>query len=325
MDPSYDKSGQDISDVPGVKPGIIASGPDTPEPEVPVLNVGVDPQNPNGIFKKLTRKPTDNRPITPQPMDQIVLDGGGGPQKTKRGLLVAGIALIGVALIAGIVALIVMNSGGDTSVKDAYNNVARYMYFGDVNNETAFSEVTLDNAEYIDVATTGNRETENEFFDNLEQYLNALATAVNSNQTLSEKVANLDDMVVMLRTLSEIAYANTLWPDYLENGKSAIQAYSDKVEAIEMEDESYTSILEMEKILVDKTGELYQIYTNNGCIKNKVADDECVNTVLTENESAKKIQSAMYNLRYNICQYINTLSRTIFATMESLNKEILGE
>ena len=341
MDPSYDSSGQNAtgnSGIPGAKPGVIASGPDTPSAEVPVLDVGTDAQNPNGIFAGLSRRPTGGRPvgnrmnsgpITPQPIDKVT--SGGGQRQSRRGLLIAGIALIGVALIAGVVALLVMrggNSNGNTdgiSVKDAYSDVAKYMYFGDVNSETAFSEVTLDTAKFASIATVGNYDEETAFFDNLRQYIGILENAIVNNSTLLDEVVDLKDALIMLEILSKIAYANTLWPNYLENGKSAIQEYLDGVNSVSTDDEFYLAMLEMERLLIEKTGELYQVYSQRGCITNKTANDECINAVVTGDENAKTLQREMYNLRYNICQYIPTLTRTIFTMSETLNREILGE
>ncbi|MBR3252869.1 hypothetical protein IKF84_02250 [Candidatus Saccharibacteria bacterium] len=49
------------------------------------------------------------------PVNNVVVDGGGGPRQSRRGLLIAGIALIGVALVAGIIALIVMTGNIDNN------------------------------------------------------------------------------------------------------------------------------------------------------------------------------------------------------------------
>ena len=175
MNPSYDSSGQNAagnSGIPGVKPGVIASGPDTPEASVPGvanslggLSVGGNSQNPNGVFGRLSRIPGGSRPnssssngfnngntgpITPQPIDKIIIDGGGGPKRSKRGLLVAGIALIGVALVVGVVAFIVMSKENEVILDEttALNNMTRYMLFGDIENVDAVSGVGVNDATF---------------------------------------------------------------------------------------------------------------------------------------------------------------------------------
>ena len=80
MDPSYNQDGQGNAGIPGAKPGVIASGPN--EPSVPNVPVVLDA-------------------------------GGGGQRQSRRGLLIGGLALLGVALIGGIIALIVLTSNNN--------------------------------------------------------------------------------------------------------------------------------------------------------------------------------------------------------------------
>ncbi len=142
MNPSYNNGGAGNSgnagNIPGVKPGVIASGS-----AEPVLPVGAT------ISGGPSRTPTGGRPVG----SEIVLNDDGA-SKRKRNLIIAGV-LAGVLVAVLIVALIVvMNQGrsnttGTVGVTN-FNKLINYVTSGIESDKTISEEYTLDENYYLE-------------------------------------------------------------------------------------------------------------------------------------------------------------------------------
>ena len=328
MDPSYSNGGQSASntpEIPGVKPGVIASGPDTPDMSsngVPILNVGTDSQNPNGVFTRLTRRTTDSRPITPQPIDKIMLDGGGGPRQSKRGLLIAGLALIGVALVAGIVALVVMGGGGSdsgTSVDKAtaLNNLTRYMVFGDVENENDISNIPVDEMTFMNVAKMWTYESRQEYFAQMGEYLDILKRA--DGATEIQGLSSLDTSTPLFEELAAISYTDVVWTTYLAEGADGVQNYSTELQELETNDEYFDNMIDVSEELITVAVRLYTEYTKNRCISDGVASDDCITDLTESNSSIMTVTDNLADLRLKVRRHVTTLGTAMYYGLREMN------
>ena len=352
MNPSYDSSGQNAagnSGIPGVKPGVIASGPDTPEASVPGvanslggLSVGGNSQNPNGVFGRLSRIPGGSRPnssssngfnngntgpITPQPIDKIIIDGGGGPKRSKRGLLVAGIALIGVALVVGVVALVVMRGGNGKSSTDiavAFKTAASYIEFGDANSSFSTSETAVVDTKLYTVALMGTNEQRVEYFDTAAMYLRELKNSIaDKNSALMLSTDSLINEMALVRQTSELAYTDILWEVYLENGTNGIWDYTS---GIQVGDETYGlgDLGKMVEGFATASNNLYVEYSAANCIRDGEVDADCVNTLVESNTDILNFGEAVSNERLKLRRYTNSMLSIIVDSIVDMSSEIDG-
>ncbi|MBQ3440989.1 hypothetical protein IJG27_01605 [Candidatus Saccharibacteria bacterium] len=218
MDPSYNNSGQNAtgnSGIPGAKPGVIASGPDTPSAEVPVLDVGADAQNPNGIFAGLSRRPTggrplgsrmDSGPITTQPIDKVTPSGG--QRQSRRGLLIAGMALIGLALIAGVVALIMMTRGNKNETPNAnainmpsFNSLINYVSSG-VESDTKINKEYDASDKYYLSAVTGDEKKE--AYERTGDLMKKFVADYEANYGEEQENINQERIAVLIKSTNEL-------------------------------------------------------------------------------------------------------------------------
>ena len=180
MNPSYNSGGASdaggASNIPGVKPGIIASGPepaDTPNASTPntgttpgVIASGPEPEveprpidTPAGLSMNSSRMPSGGRPLNMPVNNDIVLNTGDTSKKPNRGILIGGIVAVVVLAIVAVVVGVMMgsgNNGGSTvTVVDettALNNFTNYMLFGDINSDKSINSVNFEDARFMEVS-----------------------------------------------------------------------------------------------------------------------------------------------------------------------------
>lgn len=330
MNPSYN-SGSNASGVPntpGVKPGVIASGPDTGGAPV----VEVPNETPSGLSLDNTRH-LFRRPRVSTPKQTMVVGGGNGmtggsnSQGPKKGLVIVGLLVI-VLLVVGVFVGVIMMGGGNggngqaSTPGAAFNQVAKYMLFGNAESSNSIEGVTVDDAKFLEVAQSGIIEQQQDFFKKAEEYINNLQDKVsNGNSSLADDVSELKDATIVLDKLSLIVYTDILLDGYLKNGKSSIQEQIKENEEIKVSD-NYSSILGVNETLISKSGELYQKFSAGGCVKDGNLNTDCVNSLVDGDASTSEIYSVTSAAKITIRRYIATVSETIISKINAINKEI---
>ena len=236
MNPSYENGGQNI---PGVKPGVIASGPDPVTPANPALvnptpanpvsanptpvnptpaNPGViasgpttedvEPRpitTPSGLSLGSSRQPTGGRPmsISSMPMnDDIILSGNDAPSSNKKGLIIGGVIAGIVMVVLAVVMVIILNKGGGSSTANNADQNLFANYFDYLVNTEDFT--VNQNSEYDEYKVYGVQEALNnkdtEYFEKLGSLWNNFYTNVKEENKYSE----------VSKIMGDIEYQNEL-------------------------------------------------------------------------------------------------------------------
>ena len=345
------------SNIPGVKPGVIASGADTPgvgvsgAPNVSGMSgvsgtVGasnmsgasgtVGASNMSGASGTVGVSSTSNmpglstgraamqtKPIVPQPMNMVVVDGGGGPKKSRRGLLIAGIALIGVALIVGVVALLMMNGGnnnGGVKVEVAFNNMAKYMLFGNAEAIQSISDAEIEDATFFEKMQEGDYKAHQEYFNMAKDYIDVFRKAA-KDEFVVQVADSLASDVNLLSGFSALAYTNVLWETYLDAGNSGMENYIAELNGSISTDGTNSEELDIAKRLVNVTGEIYSAYTSAGCVNDdKELDTECIDVLVEDNEPLNETIATSALLRVDLRNYVRILSNSVFSMILQVNE-----
>lgn len=316
MDSSYGNGGQNI---PGAKPGVIASGPDAPD----IPGVTLESENPNGVLSKISRKPSNS--------GSVVVDGGGGPKRSNRkGLVFVGVALIGIALIAGIVAVMLMGKGGGNNggvggevktLREAFSNVANYLLAGDVNIAANLDEANIDNAAFVEIAKTASYEEQNAYFDTANNHIATLRNFASGNDDLIDNIASLEKLLSAIKDVSAVSYTNILADKYMEDMKSGIKDYQQETN-ISSEDSYIANAMTTRKSLITKIGELYNSYYGNSCIRDKNFDDTCIDQLLVDNTEILNEFNGVTDLKLKLRKNDETLFNTTLVKLKSISEVV---
>lgn len=322
MDSSYGNGGQNI---PGAKPGVIASGPDAPD----IPGVTLESENPNGVLSKLSRKSGGNK--------MPVIDGGGGPKQSKKGLLFVGMALIGIALIIGIVALVLMGKGNNNSNGNSatgeyaqFYNYANYILDG---QDVASADLGSYNKLANYAATDAFNKNDTEYFNKANELWQAFYNPLTENGAISE-VSALRGSADYQNQLMDfvVKYVNTkdytdeeLLKLYISNGFETANTLVDKnYEALigtiyDPGKEYATAKLRSDKTLLS----MYSVYDSLGCVKNGEISKDCANShtndLKTLSEQYEKEQDEVNN------KVVNSAIRDLTENCFTINDEMRAQ
>lgn len=209
MNPSYDNGGpvgasnaggtSGVGGVPGVKPGVIASGPsDTPAaiasgpnamdapnmPATPVPNAPV-----------VSRQPTGRRPAS----SEIILAPSDGTKKRKRNLIIAGV-VAGVLVLVGVVVAVVMlgrGNGGSVEIVNipSFNRLINYVTSGE-DSDVEITEPYNDFKDYYFSSDFDSEDIKIAVYDETKEMVDFFVEAYQNtdNQTLNDSVEAMGQM-----------------------------------------------------------------------------------------------------------------------------------
>lgn len=293
MNPSYNNGGTNAGgqQTPGVKPGVIASGPD-PE-DAPTIPVGA-PNKPMSLggsgrsrVSSLLGKVKSPKPAPSQP---IQFGGGGGEKKSKKGLIIGALAIV-VILIVVLVVVMMMGGGkkggsGDTASGGDYDNFLRYANYMISGNENTNNDLGNFDSSKDYAATMAYVENNKNFFDkaqNLwkafyEKYINE------ANKTdVSQIVGDIEHQNQLMDFA--VRYMNTTEMDdhellelYLKDGLDGAKTQVDN-HYKNLFDTTFEPGKEYATALINhaKSGlNLCSVYAANGCIENGDVNATCV-------------------------------------------------
>lgn len=241
MNPSYKNGGQDI---PGVKPGIIASGPEpvTPVNPAPVNPTPVNPipTNSGVIASGPAPEDIEPRPITTpsglniapsMPITSTNSDimlGGDVPRSNKKGLIIGGVIAGIVMVVLAVVMVIILSKGGGSSTANNADQNLFANYFDYLVNTEDFT--VNQNSEYDEYKVYGVQEALNnkdtEYFEKLGSLWNNFYTNVKEENKYSEVSKIMGDIEYQNELMDFVTkyMATIVWNEngllelYLKNG-----------------------------------------------------------------------------------------------------------
>lgn len=276
MDSSYGNGGQNI---PGAKPGVIASGPDAPD----IPGVTLESENPNGVLSKLSRKTGGSK--------MPVIDGGGGPKRSKKGLLFVGVALIGVALIVGIVAVLLMGKGNGntgTSTNVSFNDLINYITSGkesksDINDEYDITKTYY----FLDGWNT--EEEKSAIYAKTSELMDGFVATYKDgeNSTLNSLVKStkdLFDFIYAMNSVEKIYGIETTMTIIKDGDNKGKQKLVNHYTFSGLDNNAYEKdFLEVYNKYIDALTNKIKVYKENGCVTGNYIDDECMEGKTTDN------------------------------------------
>lgn len=298
MNPSYNSGSSDSGvNTPGVKPGVIASGPDPADAPAPQP---LSTPSPTMTPRKNLRLPTGGR------SGSIPTIGGSSRGGSKKGLIIGALVAI-VVLIVVLVVVLLMGGGkkgGSSPASVTSTQMAKYMLFGDINSNKSFSEATVDNAEFMKVAQDGTYSKQQEFFAKAKEYINS---------------KELKEAVIVLEELAGTGYAGALWINYLENGASSINEQLEKNNGIDV-DEKYKSALTANQVLITESGKLFKEYSSASCIKDKEANNECINALVEKDGPVKTLHNTVTSSKIKVRKKVREIADDIFEKVKKIGE-----
>lgn len=293
MNPSYDSGGaNNASGIPGVRPGVISSGPGP--------SAGAGPS----MGPSMSSGPS----MTPAPSLKVSKNDGAKP---KKGLVIAGLITIVLLIVAGVVAVVMMNGGGknNNDSGSALKNLTNYMLYGDIESGENIKELKLQDAAFVVATTTADYGQQKEFFDDAIKYIDA-----------TKNTTALRDATVMLKYLSAVTYTDVLQDIYLADGVSGLKEYSEEIDALTFEDNDVYPVMLMNVItLISEYGDFFQNFAAGGCVSNKQFNAECIDTLTINSDEVKNIQQGVLRIKANLRTYISGLQTTIMTQILELN------
>ncbi|MBQ6149603.1 hypothetical protein IJI86_01355 [Candidatus Saccharibacteria bacterium] len=281
MNPSYSSGSSDSSvNTPGVKPGVIASGPDPADVPAPQP---LSTPSPAMTPRKKLRLPTGGR------SGSIPTIGGSSRGGSKKGLIIGALVAI-VILIVVLVVVLLMNgnkkNNGNTTDDSNYGNFLIYANYLLDGTESSKNDIGDFNKSKEYTVTKEYAENNSGFFTKTQELWNSFYEKIKSDEKYSETSKMMGD-VEYQNELTDFAtkYMTTTNLDntallnlYTKNG-------ADKAKA--QVDENYETLLstvfepgkDYVTTLVDyanKTISLYSVYDSYGCIKDGEIDDACL-------------------------------------------------
>lgn len=304
MNPSYENGGPSGSGVPGMKPGVIASGPD-PE-DVPSVEMpsGGDAGLSLGSNKHLFRRPragTPSRSMVNVGGGGIGSGSGGSGAGSKKGIIIAGLLGI-VILIAGLVVGLTMgggNGGGGNVTGDQklFLEYANFLLNGDEDTSNDIGSFD-ENEDYA--VTTAYVEDNKDFFNKAQELWKVFYDKFIADENRSNTSKIVGDVEYQNQLMDfAVKYMNTTNLDdsellklYLKDGldnanKQVEDNYKDLLTTIFKYGEEYaTTLVDRAK----KTIKVYSIYDSYGCVINEGIDDIC----LENNDKKIALASTQY-------------------------------
>lgn len=342
MNPSYNSGG---TNTPGVKPGVIASGPD-PTDAIPSNSVKA-----NRAFGRRTTTNTNtnvgtNTIATQAPVNtSIVINTANTNNKrsSKRGLFLAGGIIMMVATIVLIVLAVVMaGKGGGGSVNrvdfsTAFEDFSKYALYGNPDSEAKIEDAVIGETVIATTARNGTFEIQEEYFNKLNEYAKTLADSAKGSGV--EQTANeLKTNVVMLEKLSEVAYTDVLMDKYFSNGASGISDYMNSLTEVVVADDEASSALEASQLLADESSKVYDAYSKGGCITKGETDGstseavgigtslstDCINALVEGNANLARQIDTIGRQRITIKNYVKSLINQIYDAIMTINNTTGG-
>lgn len=343
MNPSYSNGGTNAGgqQTPGVKPGVIASGPDPAD--VPVNKPVAMPSKPMSLgdssgrsrVSSILGKIKDSKSASQPALPPVQLSNAGGAKRSKKGLVIGGLAAI-VILIVVLVVVMLMGGGkkatngttGDGS-HDSFLKYANYLLTGKENtNELGSFD---DSKDYTVMQKFAEKDTA--FFDKAQELWKAFYEKITTSENYSETSDIAGDVVYQNQLMDFVTRYVTIseWQEddllklFLEKGVDSGSAEIDN---------HYTNltgtIFEEGKEYVDKMVahskkalQLLALYNSNGCIVNGEVDNACVG----KNNAAIASLQSEYNAEGSLIDYA-ILDKTISRLEEfcfKINKDFRSE
>ena len=303
MNPSYENGGQNI---PGVKPGIIASGPD-PE-EMPPKSIAT----PAGLSIGQSRQPTGGRPMnmpvtTPVGGDTILKNDGAG--SNKKSLIIGGVIAGAIILVLVVVFAVVMgnNGGGSNSnsgVLDSvsFNRLINYVTTGE-ESEAEITSVYDDSESYYFSSDFESEEIKESVYDKTKDLLDKFAGnyqngEIQSLNGLVKTVKNMYDFMYIVDLKAPISEPDAT-KKIIENGETSateeLLAYYDfsNLSDNSYADSFYGAYANWVNALVDEV----RFFRNYNCVSDSYMVLSCVankgeKIVAEWNEVKKKVKDS---------------------------------
>lgn len=377
MDPSYDNgsgsnAGQagssggvfsrsdNTSATPGVKPGVIASGPDPADvPSASTLlkdppAIEIASETTPGLSlgsRHLFKKPRAGAPkrnmiasggdssniVTPSVSSSRA--SGGGSRGSKKGLIIGGILI--VLLVVGlIVGLVVMNGsrkgGNSNSSNVAFNNLINYVTSGTKSNVDVTSEYDVAN-DYYFLNGWDDENQKKEIYDETKKMMDDFVGVYKDgdNQILNNLVKNTKDQFDFMYVMDseEKVYSMKAAMEIIKNGDSkGKQNLLNYYKFSGLDGNSYADeFLKVYSEWIDALIAEIKIYEDNNCISGMYIDTECVANKNDENLNttvAEATENA--NSLYSDVAYYYDLSSNFVNNVYYINdllhgKVIMGE
>lgn len=269
MNPSYNSGGLNT---PGVKPGVIASGPDDGS-----VSSGAGPVSP---------RPNKYIPPRQQPSMPPAMQLGGSSRKSKKGIVIGAILIV-VALVLGVLAVVMMPKGGGNSGNAGGNSdfykYANYLLYGNSDANVDLGEYD-DNADYAVVVAFGDEDAG--YFDTLRSLWSGFYEKIMKDENISETsvlkgdVSFQNELMDFVEKYMKVEEWNEeyILKLFIENGFENAQVLIEK-NYENLKDTAYERGANYAEDLINNgkvTLDLYSIYDNYGCIKDGSIDDGCI-------------------------------------------------
>lgn len=367
MNPSYNNGSSSgaggASNIPGVKPGVIASGPDPVDvPDMPsapgasaVSSASAAPKDPPAIeiasetpsglslgSKHLFKKP---RMSTPK-RNMIISTGGGfdtgsaglngGPSRgPKKGLIIGGLLVVVLLIVGLVVGMNMMgNKGGNNAVsggdKNVFNDLINYVTSGTESNADVTDEYDAAN-EYYFLNGRENEEQKKEIYDEtktlLDDFVNSYKDGDDGalNNLVKSTKEQFDFMYKM--DLIEKNTGTKIIEDAVKNGKEkAKQNAMNYYNFSGLKDNTYVSgFLESYESWVDALLNQVDFYQANACVSDVFIMVDCISGKNDENlkNEATEISNNVADLYQNMTGYYD-MARGYIANIYNINDILNG-
>ncbi|MBR3323955.1 hypothetical protein IKG24_00220 [Candidatus Saccharibacteria bacterium] len=265
MNPSYNSGGPNV---PGVKPGTIASGPDNG------TSGGVAPV-----------QPQPNRYIPPRQTSFTppVMQIGDSPKRSKKGIIIGAILIV-VALVLGILAVVMMPKGGNGDVSGdlTFNKLINYIANGEESTTPFTSSYSYDeNYYFLEVLDSEDEVAITKAYDTVKRLLNDFFEKYDKkDETLNAVVKatkDLFDFIDIMFRKGENDIGNII-SDAVISGRDV--AKQKAVAYYDFPDDSsnayFVDFSQIYDALVESLLDEVDLYKESGCIIDNDLDYDCM-------------------------------------------------
>ena len=276
MNPSYSSGSSDSSvNTPGVKPGVIASGPDPADVPAPQP---LSTPSPAMTPRKKLRLPTGGR------SGSIPTIGGSSRGGSKKGLIIG--ALVAIVILIVVLVVVLLMGGGKggnnkTRTDISFNDLINYITSGKESKSDVNDEYSITGSYYF-VNGWSTEEEKSTIYAKTKELMDGFTASYKDcdNQILNNLVKSTKDLFDFIYAMNSkekiygIEATMTIVKEGDEKGKQKLVnhfAFSG------LDDNSYAkSFSELYNDYIDALVNKVKVYKDNGCISGNYIDDECI-------------------------------------------------
>lgn len=276
MNPSYNSGSSDSSvNTPGVKPGVIASGPDPADAPAPQP---LSTPSPTMTPRKKLRLPTGGR------SGSIPTIGGSSRGGSKRGLIIGALVAI-VILIVVLVVVLLMGGGkgGNNKARTdvSFNDLINYVTSGKESKSDVNDEYSITGSYYF-VNGWSTEEEKSTIYAKTKELMDGFTASYKDgdNQILNNLVKStkdLFDFIYVMNSKEKIYGIEATMTIVKEGDEKGKQKLVNHFAFSGLDDNSYAkSFSELYNDYIDALVNKVKVYKDNGCISGNYIDDECI-------------------------------------------------